>query len=147
MARSCCECIFQAVCTALSTQEQWQGWHNQAMAEAITQEEQRAGRKTELVRRCWDILRLEEALERASLVNKHNWHATTGMPRAFALQGVVLQGVSVEVLCTHGIKHLQQRCWIPWCSEMCWGNTCHCFNCIQTRRARVNNTVGRSAIT
>lgn len=48
------------------------GAAQQAVAEAGTQEEQCAGRKPELVGRCWDILGLEEALERASLVNKHN---------------------------------------------------------------------------
>lgn len=125
MASSCCECIFQVVCTAASAQEQWQGLHSQAIAEAVTREEQWAGRKPELVRRCWNILGLEEALGRASLVNEHNWHVVlmTDMPRAFALQGVVLQAVSVKILCTHGIKHLYQRCWILWCPEMCWGKT------------------------
>lgn len=101
VASSCCEHTFQVVCTTPSVQEQWQGWHSQAAAE-----EQWAGRKPELVGRYWDILGLEDALQRASIVNEHNWRAMTRTPWAFSCQGVVLQGVSVKILCTHGIEHL-----------------------------------------
>lgn len=123
----------QAVCTAPSAQGQRQGQHTRGAT---------GRQKSRVPWRCWDVLGLDEALGRASLVNERSWHTVTRIPLGCCSPRRGAAGCFSQ----DPVYMRDNKASLPRCLEMCWGKTCHCFNCIQTCRARVNNTMSRSAI-